>query len=213
MLATGLAALLFVAGSALSLVQRGQAGREIITEIESMDKQVWVVDRWHAGADLEPLWGKHNLAWIQGQGNLEELLIEVENRGIGDFSWLQFEGEYNLKAYPLKIHARRSMPNHAGWNGDLLEISLVETTDPRWGKVYWHAGLRRAEDEKLPSALSFFRKAVNTLPKNADLRYDLAICLGKMGLIGEAIEELKEALRIDPKHDGALELLRQIGLP
>lgn len=210
MFVSGLGALLFAAGSVLSLAQRGQAGGEVLREVKRMDAQVLVLDRWHAGADLEPLWGEQNLAWVQGPGDLEELLIKLQDRRMGDFGWLQLDDNYDLKEYPLQIQGQRSLPNFAGWNGRLLDISLAETTDPRWGQIYWHAGLRRAEKEELSSALSFLKKAVAALPENANLRYDLAVCLGKMGLISEAIEELREALRIDPRHKAARELLRQL---
>jgi len=210
MFVSGLGALLFAAGSVLSLAQRGQAGGEVLREIKRMDAQVLVLDRWHAGADLEPLWGEQNLAWIQGRGDLEELLIKLQDRRMGDFGWLQLDDNYDLKEYPLQIQGQRSLPNFAGWNGRLLDISLAETTDPRWGQIYWHAGLRRAEKEELSSALSFLKKAVAALPENANLRYDLAVCLGKMGFIGEAIEELRDVRRMDPRHEAAGELLRQL---
>lgn len=211
---TSVAAGLFAVGSVISLAQRGQAGREIVGRITEDPIKVLALDRWHYGADLEPLWGTRDLAWVRGEGDLEELLLALRDLNITEnVAFLSSEDECNLIDYPIEIVSDKQIPRRAGWGGALLKFSLASPSDGRWGNAYWHAGRRRAEKGQLGRAKEFLERAVAIEPENPDIHYDLAICLGKMGLVSEAISELREVLHLDPTHEAAGLLMRQLGVP
>lgn len=214
MAVTGLAALLFASSSILALAERGRAGREAVGLIQECRCPYLILDRWHEGADLEPLWGCKTLLWPQSLGDREELLFAIRRERIAEkFCWLISDGEKDedqLVSLPVDIEREYELPNRAGWNGVIVEAIAADSSDLRWGYVYWHAARRRAEADNLLEALKFFQDAVEVLPDNADLRFDLAVCLGRMGRTGEAINELKETLRLQPEHGPALELWRRL---
>lgn len=214
MIVTGSAALLNCAASVAALGQRGLAGRDVLALIRSANSPVLVLDRWHAGADLEPLWEQKRLLWVAGRGDLEELLMGFQDEhvltGIG---FLKQEVESDLAQLPVTIEDRRNLPNRAGWRGEILVIGLADSLDQRWGNVFWHAARRRAEVGELQPALGLLNRAVARSPNNADLRFDLAVCLGKLGRTRQAVDELREVLRLQPQHPAALKLWRRLGSP
>jgi hypothetical protein len=211
---TGLAVVINGAVSVQALMQRGKATSKVAEEILHKGNKILLVDRWHQGADLEPLWSDHALHWFAGPGEIEELLIELQDLGkVDTFSWIKSGTEYELNQFPVVILERLSLPNVAGWTGELLEARLEEEKHPLWGTVYWHAAMRRAAKENLTAAFHLFERAIAIIPRDADLRYDYSICLGKLGLTQKALTALKETLRLDPGHRAANVLWRQLGMP
>lgn len=215
LLASGIAALLTAGSGAAALGQRGAAGSKVKAMIQSYRTPILIVDQWTAGADLEPLWGANadggrggfELVRVAGAGDLEELLILLQEREQGGaVGWLKQRGDLRIEEYPLVMEARMPLPGKAGWKGEFFRGHLAESGDPRWGGLYRHAGRRRAEKSDLAEALFYYRKALKVLPEDADLHYDSALCLGKMGRIPEAEQELLETLRIQPDHKPAREL-------
>lgn len=214
MAVTATAAIFQASGSVLAIAERGETGRDVLATIEGTDSRVIILDRWHDGADLEPLWGELSLVWAKSPGNLEELLISLEESGIyHNIGWLRAGSEHEMIEYPIETISQQTLPDRAGWREDFLEIVLANTTDYRWGELYWHAAHRRAEENQFPEAHALLRKAIQLLPENADLHYDLAIFLGRSGLTAEAIAELGVTLRLNPEHEAARELWRQLDIP
>ncbi len=218
-LACGIAAVLAAGLGVAALVQRGAAGSRVKAMIHSAQMSVLIVDQWTAGADLEPLWGtkslkgcgSYTMVRVAGAGDLEELLIALQGKANHSaIGWLKQREDLRIEDYPLTIEARTALPGSAGWKGELLLGSKTESGDPRWGRLFAHAARRRAERGDLEEALCYFRKALKVLPEDADLHYDLAICLGRMGRISEAEQELEKTLRIQPDHQPARELWGKI---
>jgi hypothetical protein len=219
LIASGIAAVLAAGSGVTALAQRGAAGSRVKAMVQSAQTPVLIVDQWTAGADLEPLWGANSgrgnggiaVARIAGAGDLEELLLILQGRDSrGGIGWLKQREDLRGEDYPLKIESRTALPGSAGWKGEFLRIYPAQSRDPRWGELYRHAARRRAEKGDLEAALLYFRKALETQPEEADIHYDLAICLGKMGRISEAERELEETLRIQPDHAPARELWGKI---
>lgn len=214
MAATVIAALLNAVVSVAAIDQRGRASAEVLSAILASPCEMLILDRWHAGADLEPLWGEQRLLRVEGRGDFEELLIELQKQGnLADIGWLNQTTELRADNFPLEIKWRSRLPHRAGWSGELLNLSLAGAGDPHWGVVYWHAARRRAETARLDEALPFFQQAVAYRPDNPDLCYDLAVCLGKMGRVEEAKIELQKVLHIDPQHAAARGLWLRLAAP
>ncbi len=211
---TVLAALIYASGPVLAVSERGRAGREVREAVSRSQCGILILERWHEGADLEPIWSSCSPLWAKGQGSLEELLLQLEKHGITErIGWLSGMDEGAAASLPLDITARYPLPDKAGWRGELRVASLAPLTDVRWGELYRHAGRRRAEQNHPEEAKACFERAVEILPSDADVRYDLAICLGKMGLDERAVEVLRETLRIDPDHQAARTLMDLLGDP
>jgi hypothetical protein len=208
---TALGALLYGACSLSALAQRGAAGQEVMADLSATQFRTLILDRWHAGADLEPLAGKTKLLWAKSPGDLEELLIELREENLDTtLGWLKQETGWRVDDLPLEVQHRQALPGKGGWKGELLSVSLCSPDDRRWGVLYWHAGRRRAEAGDLSGALVQLQRAVNSLPEEADLHYDLAVTLGRKDRMQESLDELREALRLNPKHAPALRLWRSL---
>ncbi|HEX7344694.1 MAG TPA: tetratricopeptide repeat protein [bacterium] len=211
MILTTLAALLSGSASVAALAQRGAAGAEIVSVIRGQNLDWLIVNRWHMGADLEPLWAELPVAWTPERGAAEELLItasqRVEPLRLG---CLWQEVEFDAAQLPLQIERRIELPQRAGWGGELLTAALAAPSDGRWGELYWHAARRRAESNDLREALWYFEKAADVLPQDPDLIYDTAVCLGRLGRIAEAISALNRVLSLNPHHEAGLDLRRRL---
>jgi len=213
LIVSGLAVVMNATISVFALAERGQASGKVVDTIRNTDPNVVILDRWHHGADLEPLWGEYELVWSQGDGETEELLLDfLDDAHIVRIALLQTDSLRNISNYPVTVVSSTSLPGKAGWNGDLLVIELSEAGDPRWGDLYWHAGRRQAEDGHLIEAIQYLNRAVDCQPANADIKYDLSICYGQMGRIQEAVHQIEETLRLEPDHVEALQLARRLGI-
>ncbi len=62
------------------------------------------------------------------------------------------------------------------------------------GKLYYEMG-------DFDSSIKAYKTAIEKLPKDAFARNDLGVVLTKKGLIREAIEELKAAIKLDPANE------------
>ncbi len=206
---TSLTALMNAGLSLLALAERGQAGKQAISAISTAKPEILILDRWHAGADLQSLWGKSPpvLLWVEGIGDLEELLVQLQESGqMQKIAWFKQEKQPWLGDLPVQITSKEAFPRKAGWGGELWRFNLMAAADGRWGTIYWHAARRRAEKGELDEALNYLQKALVCLPEEADLRYDLAVCLGRLGRTEAALEQLQVALRLVPAHARALTL-------
>ncbi len=211
---TGIAMLLNAGTSVIALAERGSACRKTQMEIKETECEFLILDRWHQGADLAPLWDDYVLFWVPGEADREEVLVSLASRSNDrNICWMESDSDYELRDYPIEIISQKSLPGVGGWNGELLEIVLAEQTDERWGSVFWHTGRRRAEEGKLTETLQFLKKAAALLSGDADLHYDLSVCLGQLGYTDEALAELEVALNLDPQHKAAGKLWRQLGFP
>ncbi len=211
MILTTLAALLNSSASVAVLAQRGAAGAGIVSIIRGQKLDWLIVNRWHMGADLEPLWTELPVAWTSDRGAAEELLIaasqKVEPLRLG---CLWQEIEFDAAQLPLQIERRIELPQRAGWEGELLTATLAAPSDGRWGELYWHAARRQAESNDLREALWYFGKAADIISQDPDLIYDTAVCLGRLGRITEAISALNRVLSLNPQHEAGLALRRRL---
>jgi tetratricopeptide (TPR) repeat protein len=66
-------------------------------------------------------------------------------------------------------------------------------------EVYGELGQQASARGDWPEAASQFRKAIDLLPDNADLRLNLALTLNRMGDARAAVAELEAAIRVDPR--------------
>ena len=66
--------------------------------------------------------------------------------------------------------------------------------------AYQNLGVLYMRDGQLPEAVKSFRAALYKRPRYATARYNLAICLRKMGLNKEAKEEYAKLLMVEPDH-------------
>jgi hypothetical protein len=214
MLCTGTAIAVNAAVSVDALALRGHATSKVAAAVLQTGNRMLLVDRWHQGADLEPLWTDHTLFWFEGQGELEELLLNLQHgRPTESIDWIKSGMEYDLSQIPVAVLEREKLPERAGWTGELVEVRLEDEDHMSWGTVYWHAARRRAEAGRLTEALQLFEHSITIFPGNADLHYDYSLCLGKLGLTQRALQELEETLRLDPGHEAATALWRQLGRP
>ncbi|MFH1861688.1 MAG: tetratricopeptide repeat protein [bacterium] len=210
-LTTGLAALLFAIAGVFSIGERGAATRRVADLFQSTDTRIVVLDRWHSAADLEPLWRDRALLWIQSRGDAEELLLSLQELGLTEkLGWLIGSQALRLNELPLRIQGQHKIQPRGGWEGEFYFINATNTSDIRWGMVYWHAALRRAEAGQPAEALNLFERALDQLPENADLRYDFAVCLGRAGLVAEAFDQLQKVLELNPGHAPAGLMLRRL---
>ncbi|MCX6641004.1 MAG: tetratricopeptide repeat protein [bacterium] len=209
---TALSAILYGSLSLAVLHERGSACAQLDQLIRKGKARIIITERWHEGADLEPLWKDKTLLWVKGLGDIEELLIGFEDQNILDsLGWLHSSGQIDPATLPVSIQSTRALEGGAGWVGEYLEFRLNGREDKRWAELYWHAARRRTEAGQLSAGADFFRKALLVTPRNPDLHYDLAVCLGKMGDTVAATSELRAALSLNPQHNAAGSLLRQLG--
>ncbi len=213
MIVSGTAVLLNAAVSVQALSERGRVLHEVDNLIRDSGSEILILDRWHQGADMEPLWGKMDIGWAQVDGDREELLVALEERAYsGGICWIQSGDEYDLEKYPVIVESSDELPSYAGWGGNLHLVYLAGLDDLRWGNLYWHTGLRRAETGQLSEALEYLQKAAAIFPASADIYYNLAVCYGQMGHTRKAISQLKEALKLNPAHTAARVLARRLGI-
>ncbi len=213
MIGLGLASAAFAGAGVGAAAQRGAATGRVIEALQSAPIEDLVVTRWHEGADLEPLWGKMDLFWVDAQGDAEEWLIRYARESSpGMVVCLNVTGSVHWEELPLAVTARHPLPRRGGWGGEWLELRLRLDDNARWGRVYWHAAIRRVERGDLNEAKRMFVEAVERLPEDADLRYDYAVCLGRAGEVSSALQQLEEALRLNPNHAPAEKLWRRLGL-
>lgn len=211
MIATEVVAILYAAGSVGAGAERGSACKKVEDAIIEAGSRILILERWFEGADLEPLWDNTSLVRISSASDLEEFLLELQRRGCDEsISWIRSGMIGDLETMPIHLSSRWMLPNRAGWYGELVKGNLKESSDETWGQLYWHAAIRRAEKGDSEGALMLFKEAVNLKGNLADLRYDYAICLGKMGRLPEAADQLKITLELNPEHQPAGELWRQI---
>lgn len=71
--------------------------------------------------------------------------------------------------------------------------------------VHYVAGKRAVEKKDWNAAVASFRKAVAAEPNSADAHNMLGFSLRWVGRMDEAFAAYEKALKIDPKHRGALE--------
>jgi hypothetical protein len=207
---TALAVILNGGAAVTAIAERGAAGRKVVNEIRAGDFQTLILDRWHAGADLEPLWGEMNLMWAENQGDLEEVLISLRGVDFGRLGWLNQKPGWPWQDLPLAVTRLGFLPGKGGWKGEVLSVVLSGEDDHRWGLLYWHSGRRSAERGDFSGALERMREAVRYLPDEADLHYDLALTLGRLERVQESLDELRETLKINPNHAQALGLWRRL---
>jgi hypothetical protein len=213
MTATALSALLQASASVTALAERGVAGRQAALALREQQPAWLIVDRWHAGADLEPLWKEMQIVYAPGVGSLEEILIRLQEIKVTQpLSLLRQDEPFGISRFPLRILEKVSLPHRAGWGGELASVNLEEPSDGRWGEIFWHAARRRIEEGDLKQALICFQRAVAARGHDPDLLYDYAVCLGQTGRVEEAVAKLRRALSLNPEHAAALSLWRQLTL-
>jgi len=212
--ATAAFALMFGAASVAALAQRGAATGETVDRLRAADPAFLVVDRWHAGADLAPLWEERDLFRLEGQGDMEEFLLALQERGAAEpFGWLKLAGELRVEDFPLRAISRADLPGKAGWVGEWLTVELADSLEAAWADLYWHAARRRVEAGRLEAACALLQRAWRLDPAHPDRRYDLAVCLGQMGRVQEAVDHLQEVLRLAPDHAPARRLWERLTRP
>jgi len=208
---TAVAAMVSASASIAALAERGSAGSQVASVVREQKLDWLATNRWHVGADLEPLWTELRIAWAPELGSLEELLISASHEGDSlRLGCLWQDVELEAEQLPLHVERRRDLPRRAGWGGVLLAASLADSSDRRWGGVYWHAARRRAEASDFSEALLYLEKAAALAPQNPDVLYDRAVCLGKMGRVDEAIAALERVLTLNPHHEAGLSLWRRL---
>jgi len=208
---TAAAAIVSGSASVAALAERGSAGARVASVIREQNLNWLAANRWHVGADLEPLWTELRVAWTPELGSLEELLISASQKGDSlRLGFLWQNAQLDADQLPLQIEGRIELPQRAGWGGELLTAGLTDSSDRRWGGVYWHAARRRAEANDFPEALWYLEKAAGLAPQNPDILYDRAVCLGRMGRIDEAILTLERVLALNPHHEAGQNLRRRL---
>jgi Flp pilus assembly protein TadD len=74
------------------------------------------------------------------------------------------------------------------------------------------AGRKALEAKDFTAAVGHFAKAADAEPKNADAHSLLGYSYRKQGSFDKSLESYQRALKLDPKHRGALEYLGELYL-
>ncbi len=75
---------------------------------------------------------------------------------------------------------------------------------PNDAKLLNQIGIVYRSAHQFDEAQQYFQKSLAVDPKNVDVRTDMAACMFYTGNVDDAISQLHQALKYDPKHPGAL---------
>jgi Flp pilus assembly protein TadD len=77
------------------------------------------------------------------------------------------------------------------------------TADSNDAQLFYQKGLKELWQENWSAALTYFQKAKEKNPQDADVLFQLGYCYGELGRYQDAIESYKQATRIKPDYDKA----------
>ena len=123
-----------------------------------------------------------------------------------------------LEVVPDHAEVRYWRGNALGFTGNLdeavVEFRRAADLEPTYVKFVGALAHALGMQERNEEAVTWYRKAVALDPQDAELRVGLATRLLASGAPeAEAEKELREALRLDPKHDRAAAGLRVLRTP
>jgi tetratricopeptide (TPR) repeat protein len=79
----------------------------------------------------------------------------------------------------------------------ILDTLAADSND---AQLFYRKGLKELWQENYVAALTFFQKAKEKNPEDADAWFYLGYCYGKLGRSQDAIESFKQAIRIKPDY-------------
>jgi len=82
--------------------------------------------------------------------------------------------------------------------------------DPEFGKAYFNIGRAYIAKKHFVSAERALARAIELDPKNADVRFHMAIVMFRTGRGTEAVDQLREVIRISPDHRPSRNLMREL---
>lgn len=86
----------------------------------------------------------------------------------------------------------------------------IRLSDGKYGSMHFHLGSAYFETENFQFAKDSFEKAAQLDPKDDAAAYNVAVCLGRLGLLRDAASWYEEVLRRNPSHKNREEILRTI---
>lgn len=95
----------------------------------------------------------------------------------------------------------KSLIGNAKPNEALAVLREAEKLAPKQYEIQMLLGIVFAEMKQYPESVSAFQKAADIQPRNAGARSNLCKALGKAGKRMEAVDECREAVRLDPDNE------------
>lgn len=115
----------------------------------------------------------------------------------------------NPEVAVLVQNARREMA-YGHYEQAVSFLQEAAQKQPTCAEVYTLLGICYAQLRRDAEALQAFQRATALDMGNAATHYNYAVILDRVGHTYEALEELKEALKLDPHHRQAEKLLDEI---
>lgn len=92
--------------------------------------------------------------------------------------------------------------------GQVIQLTdQALATDPNSADAYILRGIALAQTSQPEAATGSFRQAISLAPQNPKAYYNLATHQYQLGQRVEALAMAREALRVDPRHQGARDLI------
>jgi hypothetical protein len=95
------------------------------------------------------------------------------------------------------------MRRNADWRDEVTLFRHTLAYDPPVGRVWFNLGNLRLQAGDAPAAAALYREALRRSPRDAAVRYNLAIALQRQGALREAETEYARVIDLDPGFVGA----------
>ncbi|MBN2019796.1 MAG: tetratricopeptide repeat protein [Sedimentisphaerales bacterium] len=85
---------------------------------------------------------------------------------------------------------------------EISQITLSNAIPPdiNDAQIFYQKGMKELWQENWSAALTYFQKAKEKKPQDADVLFQVGYCFGKLSINEDAIESFKQAIRISPDY-------------
>jgi predicted CXXCH cytochrome family protein len=159
---------------------------------------------------------KQAIGWDPNSVQLRQALATAASQ-TGDSAESVRQLEKSAQLDPRNAQLRFSLGLAHGELGHLEQATQAfkdaVAIDPRFARAWYNLGLAYSKAERSAEALDALARAEAADSTVADYPYVRAIVLANAGKVDEAREAIVRTLQLDLNHEGARNLLRQIGPP